>query len=168
MLRPLAWVGRAAELLGARGSDWLEAAPRDEGSEIRATHPETKKCAGQSSGGGSQYHVRSAGIPTEIDLQCCEGGRMKGSPSQAPAAQHQAGLQCGRLERKSEEGIAFLSLVGRQRNPVSVSRYRPSTRGDQPRGVSRPDSARGVVSCPRIVEEQPCLVKGWSWPPFRS
>ncbi len=92
--------------------------PRDERGEIRATHPETKKCAGEGSGGGSEYHVRSAGIPTEIDLQCCEGGGMEGDPGQTPTTQYQAGLQCGRLESKSDEGIAFLSLVGRPRNPV--------------------------------------------------
>ena len=51
--------------------------PRDERSEIRATHPETKQGPRESSGGGSEYHVRSPGIPAKIDLQGCEGGRMK-------------------------------------------------------------------------------------------
>jgi hypothetical protein len=41
---------------------------RDERGEIRATHPETKQRPGEGSGGGSENHVRFAGIPTEIDL----------------------------------------------------------------------------------------------------
>ncbi len=43
---------------------------------------------------------------------------MKGNPSQTPTAQYQAGLQCGRPESKTGEGIVFLSLVGRQENAV--------------------------------------------------